>query len=496
MRIPFGTWPWRPDQAAINAQVLADVRNAIQTSGGWQPQKAGAAIATQTITGPIQGLTTATRLDGTIEVFVAANGAVWRIPGRSAALQSVAEDYYSYAAFDATPTTRWRWVQMGDLLLGTNYTNHMQGYNLTSGGLFTRLSTQAPKAKYLAMVRDFPVVAFTNDEFGEDAYQVRWPGLVDGVVDPTEWDLDPVGPATQADFQKVSDIGQITGLTGGQFGTIIGESGVAIMQYGGSLFTFDVRERKIGCRVPESVQQYRQSTYFWSPDGFQSFDGQQCAPIGAEKVDRWFAADFDESARHLMWTSIDSARGHVLWLYPGQGHTGKANRLLRYSPLMNEFVGLSDIEADAIGPGKTFGGDLDDIEQFPDLDANDINLDDPALWDSFPQTIMVQNAKLAAFVGAPLTGSWETAPLQATPDGRAILNKALVIHEGGAPTLRVGTGEQFGNGTNWGNIHPQQSDGYLRFREPGRTHKLRVSLSGAWSKAEAIDVYAAPVGSR
>lgn len=494
MRVPFGTWPWRPDQDALNAQVLVNVRNAIPTSTHWQPQKGVLPIATQVIPAPLQGLTTATRLDGTLEVFVVAAGAIYRIPSRTGALQGVSSGYYSYIAFDPLPTTRWRFLQFGDLLLGTDFADDIQAYDLTNGGLFVPLSAEAPRARYIAPVRDFPVVGYTYDSLnGEDAYQVRWPGFVDGVVDPTEWTLG--NPETQADFQRVSDVGIITGLTGGQFGTIIGESGVAIMQLGGAAtFTFEVRERRLGCRVPNSVVQYRQLTFWWSPEGVMSFDGTGVRPIGVEKVDRWLAADFQENDAHLMWTGVDNVRGDVLWLYPGAGHTGRANRLLRYRVPLDEFS-VSDIEAEALGAGRTFGGDLDDEEQFPDIELID-NLDDPGLWESFPQTVLVKDQVLSGFTGAPLTGLFETASMQATPEARAILTKALVLHTGGSPSLRVGVGEQFSDGITFGTTHTKQSDGFLRFREPGRTHKLQVSLSGAWSKAEGIDIWAAPVGRR
>jgi hypothetical protein len=494
MRVPFGGWAWRPDQDVLNAQSLTDVRNAIPTGTHWQPQKSGAPIGTQEITGPIQGMTTAARNDGSLEVFVVSAGRAYRIPSRTGALQAVASDYYSYATFNTQETTRWSFLPYGGLLIGTNYLDDIQGYDLVGGGLMVPLSVEAPKAKYIAQVRDFPVVAYTNDpDNGEDPYQSRWPGIVDGVIDPTEWTL---ATGSQADFQRWHDIGPTTGLTGGQFGTLIGENGVATMQYGGNaLFQFDTKERRIGCRIPNSVTQYRQVTYFAGTEGFQAFDGQKLHPIGAEKIDRWFADDFVVGLQHLMWSGIDYARGHILWLYAGRGHAGKPNRLLRYCPQIDQFT-LSDITADALGSGKTFGADLDDEEAFPDLDAGDIDLDDPSIWDAIAQTVMVQDGFLSAFVGAALPGSWETALMQASPDSRAILTKALVGHAGGAPGLRVARGEQFGDGLTWSTTHGKQSDGYLRFREPGRTHKLRVSLSGAWTRAEFVDIFASPIGGR
>jgi hypothetical protein len=484
--------PWRPDAAVLGAQVLANARNGIKTATSWQPQKAGAALGTQLITGPIQGITTATRLDGTLELFVAAAGYVYRVPSRIGALQAIKDDYYSGAPFAAGPDIRWRWLQFGDLLLGTNFADPIQAYDLTAGGSMLPLSVEAPKARYIALVRDFPVVAHTFDELdGVDAYRVQWPGFVDGVVDPTEWSLGDL--RTQADFQPMSDIGQITGLTGGQFGTIVGESGVAVMQYGAQLFSFTTVERKIGCRIPNSVVQYRQQTYFWAPQGVMAFDGNAVNPIGFGKIDDWLRADFDEGDFDLVWSAPDPTTGCVLWLYAGKGHVGRPNRLLRFDPTIGEFS-LSDFEADALGPGRTFAGDLDDLDQFPDLDAGDINLDDPGLWISLPQTVLVQGGYLAGFGGPAMEGTFEPAPFQITDAGRALLTKALTVHDGGTATITVGAREQFGASVTWSNPHPKQADGFHRFREPGRTHFVRSIMTGDWQNLQAVDLYATPVG--
>jgi hypothetical protein len=172
---------------------------------------------------------------------------------------------------------------------------------------------------------------------------------------------------------------------------------------------------------------------------------------------------------------------------------GKPNRLLSYDPTINEFM-LANITADALGPGRTFGGDLDDVEQFPDLDAGDINLDDASLWSSLPTTIMIQGGYVAGFGGTTLTAAFQPAAFAITDAGRALLTKALVVHVGGEPTLTVGVAEQFGSDATWSNTHPRQSDGFIRMREPGRTHRVRLSISGEWQRLEALDLYATPIG--
>lgn len=483
--------PWRPDQAVRGAQgVLADVRNAIWAGSHWQPQPGPAPMSSAALPAPVQGIFSTSRLDGSAELFVVAAGHFYRVVSRSL-LDDVTG--LSYVEFNSAETTRWRAVQFGDLLLATNFEDDLQAYDLVAASPMVPLSAEAPRARYLAIVRDFPVAAHTWTEAdGANSYQLRWPGLVDGVVDPTEW---TPSLETQADFQQLSDIGQIQGLTGGQFGTIIGESGVAVMQYGAALWDFSTPERRIGTRVPNSVVQYRQNTYWWSPDGWMSFDGQSVRAIGTAKLDDWFADDFDDGLAHRMWAHVEARSGRVRWLYAGRGHDGtRCNRLLSFSPAYDDFS-VADITGTALGPGKTFGLSLDDPE-FDNLDSWPGGLDNPALWQDQAQTAIVQDDLLQGLTGEPLAPLFEPAEWQAFPGSRALLTKALVGHDGGTPSLRVGRTEVLGDPPSWSATHPRQPGGWFRFREPGRSHRFRVSLAGAWTRAQWLDVFGAEIGAR
>lgn len=487
MRIPLG--PWRPDANPFSGQGLVDVRNAVPIRGGWRPQSGLLAAGDQEIGTPVQGLMVATRLSGDIELFVAYAGNIYRVPSRSGGLVEVGDGYS-----DATDA-RWRYVQYGNLVVATNFYNNPQGYDLIEGGEFSRLSLEAPKARYIAVVRDFIVVGDTSDPTdGRDAYRVQWHGFTDGLPDPTVWDIANTA-TTQADFQRLADIGQVNGLTGGEFGTIVGESGVSRMTYGSALFQFDTIERRIGTRIPNSVLQYRQITVFWSPEGWAAFDGSGVRMIGVEKVDRWFAEDFDESQKHLMWAAVESKTGHMLWSYCGKDHQGRPNRLLRYSPALDEWA-VSDIVMDCLAPGKTFAMTLDD-PFFDNLDGFEGNLDDPALWTSLPQLLAVAGNRVSGFQGGALPATFETHEFQLAGDQRrALLDHAMILREGGSAYVNVFRRERFSQSGSWSGNHGERSDGWCRFREPGRSHRLRVNLSGSWKNAVAVDVHGTPLGTR
>lgn len=492
-RLPLG--PWRPDASGLDSDYLSDLRNALLTASGWVSDKALAPVIDAPLAAPLQGLWTVRRTDGTLELFVAAAGHVYRVPGKATAFQDVSRVAgYSASAFD-----RWRVVQYGSELIATDWTDPIQVYDLAAGGGLADLAGTPPRAKYVAVVRDLITVGYTHDSVDlDDAFQIRWHGYVAGLPDPTSWTRDV---ETMADSQRLADVGQVQGLTGGEFGTAVCEQGVVRYSFVGSplVFQFDTVERRLGTRVPESVVQYRQLTFFWSPSGWMAFDGSAVRPIGVAKVDEWFADDLDEGNSHLMWSGVDLSRQHVLWLYPGKGNAGACNRLIRYSLPLDEWM-VSDCAADCLGTGRTFGLDLDDDTQFPDLDDpnNQINLDDPALWLSLPQTLAVSGGRISSFGGPALPGVWQLSEKTADPEGgrRGLLRPLMVIHEGGVPSVAVGRRDRYDAGLAWDNPAGPQSDGWIRVRAPGRTHTLRVALSGDWRQAQAIEAFVAPLGTR
>ena len=323
---------------------------------------------------------------------------------------------------------------------------------------------------------------------GAQVYRLWWHGFTNGLPDPTNW-VDG-----QSDFATINDIGQIQGLTGGQFGTAVCEHGIAIIRFGGRLlFQVEVVERQLGTRVPHSVIQYRQVTVFYSPEGWVSFDGAAARKIGAERIDRWFASDFDASTADRMWSAIDDL-GHMIWIYCGRDHVGgRPNRLLRYAPELDQWS-KSNLVLDALGSGQTFGGSLDD-PAFDNFEVTVENLDDPGLWDDIPRTVCVNNGLIAGFTGAPLEASLTLGEFQLAGDqNRAMLRRALHLGEHGNTQLQVGARQRFDGPLEFGvpfSPSPMAGSGSGSL---GRSHQIRVLRTGTWSHVQGVDLFAEPLG--
>ena len=207
-RITMG--PWQPDIPALGSDGLVDVNNAVPGRNQWLPQRRPIKVSDQSIPPPVQGLWTANRSFGDQVAFVAFGGDIWLVSGFNEPLTDVSRS----GAYDQTPTTRWRTVQNGNLLIATNGVNEIQAFDLVAGGDYGDLSPDAPRARYLAQVRDFTVVGNTLDPIdGAQVYRIWWHGFTNGLPNPRNW-LDG-----QSDFATINDIGQIQGITGGQFGT-------------------------------------------------------------------------------------------------------------------------------------------------------------------------------------------------------------------------------------------------------------------------------------
>jgi hypothetical protein len=185
------------------------------------------------------------------------------------------------------------------------YTDSTSG---TTSGNINVITSTAPVAKHITIIRDFVVGAYIGA--GTYPNRVQW----SDVNSPDYWDSDG---ASLADFQDIEDGGDVTGISGGEFGVVLLENAIVRMSFVGSpnIFQFDTIARGIGCIEGGSVTQYAGITYFLGADGFYACDGQQVIRIGAEKVNRYFFSNANIGDIDTISASIDPERNIVIWNY-------------------------------------------------------------------------------------------------------------------------------------------------------------------------------------
>ena len=221
----------------------------------------------------------------------------------------------------------------------------------TTSGDIRVITSAAPIAKHLTVIRDFVVGAYI--EAGTYPNRVQW----SDVNDPRYWNSDG---ASLADFQDIEDGGDITGITGGEFGIILMENAIVRMSFVGSpnIFQFDTIARGVGCIEGGSVTQYAGTTYFLGADGFYACDGQQIIRIGAEKVNRYFFSNANIGDIDSISASIDPERNVVIWDY---SNTSGGRSLIIYNYQTQKWS-EAETDVDYLSTLSSTGATLDGLD--------------------------------------------------------------------------------------------------------------------------------------
>lgn len=285
---------WTPDQPSV-VQNLSTAKNVIATSIGYAPFPSSVNYS-QAASENLNSVFVA-RYSNTTSVYAGGATKLFKLDGSDFSMDNVSK------SGGYSDITRWSFCQFGDVVIAANNDDKLQ---YTTGSTFADLSVDAPIAKYVTVVRDFVVAAHLDA--GANFNKVQW----SDINDETDWTS---GGASQSDFQILPDGGNITGITGGEFGLIFLERAIYRMSYIGSpfFFQFDTISKSLGCTVDGSITKFGNISYFLGEDGFYSCDGQTVTPIGNQKVDRWFYANASPSNFSTLSATVDPSRKIVIW---------------------------------------------------------------------------------------------------------------------------------------------------------------------------------------
>src|SRR3954452_20724331 len=183
----------------------------------------------------------------------------------------------------------WAAVRWGDIVIAADGQEVLQSTPIAAP-LFADVPGVDFSAAYLDIIGEFVVAADIREDAGATRYpsRVRWSGF----QRPLSWD---VSPSTQSAWVDRPRIGRIMGLTGGQFGLVLGEDGLDRFDYVGlpTVWQFATLETDIGCDIPRSVVQVGATTYWHSRRGWRASSGGPSEPIGHGKVDEWTRSQID-----------------------------------------------------------------------------------------------------------------------------------------------------------------------------------------------------------
>lgn len=381
---------------------------------------------------------------------------------------------------------RVRFTQFGRTIISTNNSQRLQYWDLTSSTAFKNLSDSAPIAKYITVVRDFVVVANTN-EGSQQPYRVRWSAL----NNETDW-VENVN--TQSDYQDIPDGGQIVGIRGGEFGVIFLDRAIHRMSYVGTpfIFQFDNISRNKGCIASGSIAQYQGISFFLSDDGFYMCDGQQVTPIGAEKVDRFFFNDASEFDFPSMSAAVDPVRKLVIWNYKGVD----GNRHLIIYNFATKKWTYADAGTDYISESSTSSSTLEELDTLSaSIDALAISLDSLMFMGGKYFLGGTKGANVMTYTGSNLTGRIATGDLGG--QGRSVMTLVRPQVDNGSASIAVSSRTLLSEQVTYGTAVSASSENRVSLRSSGNYHRVQLNPTGNnWKNASAIDVDIVPQGVR
>lgn len=392
---------------------------------------------------------------------------------------------------------RWSIAQFGERMVASNYGDAIQSYVMAGDDRFSDLSADAPKARYISRVRDFLMVANTNDGIdGEVPQRVWW----SAIGDPTTWPT----PGSDTAAQLESGFIDLYGGGGWNQGLVAGLSGADVVvfqerniwrgMYIGPpvVFSWTLIENARGTPAPGSVVSAGSLAYYLADDGFYACDGSQSMPIGQGKVDKMFWDEVDITSLYRISAAVDPVNKLIYWAYPGpQNDDGTPNRILVYHYVLNQFSKIIDqtveiMVASALSAGYT----LEQLDAFGTLETLPFSLDSRA-WTGGRLNLAAFDTthKLALFSGMPLAATMDSTEANLNDMGLAYVSRTWPMVDTEEATIQVGTRNRLADVVTWGvSSGMTRTTGSCPVRATGVYHRCRISIPAGvtWTHAQGM----------
>lgn len=483
----IGWGPYQPDQNTLTQSSLVAL-NVIPIAQGYKSLPSVAA-ASDALGSDILAVYAAADNAANASVFAGTAAGLYKLSGTG--WDDLTNTGGAYATLDGE---RWRFVLWGRHVIGTNYSDPPQVHTLGTAVEFADLAGTPPRARHIAVVRDFVVLGNLEDGVdGAVPYRVRWSAL----GDHEDW---TASATTQSDFQDLLEGGAIQAMVGGEYGVIFMDNAIWRMTYAGSpvIFQFDCVERQRGTYAPDSVVALGGTVFYLGLDGFYRFDGQTSTPIGAERVDRYFWETVRHAHVHKVQAAIDPFSGVVMWMWPGPGSSGELNRALIYNWRADRWS-EAEFSVACLARTITTAKTLEDLDAISStLEGLPAPLDSP-LWTGGKQLFSAGtlDRKLGHFTGPVLAGTMETQEVELGQDQRFAVTSVRPVIDGAASAqISVGTRRRLLDTVSYTSPVTANAAGECPVRSDSRYHRFRATFSGDWDFALGVDVRGAPSGMR
>ena len=465
MKLPFGDF--EPDKPTSLTTSLSAISNAYPGANGYRP--VGAFTVLQTSLPTIcKGAASFTSAVG--KSIIIAGTATNLYIAKSGGFASIGSSY------SIQGDARWRFAQFGGLAIATNGTDPLQKIDVGSE-IVAPLGGTPPTFRMLGVVQNFLVGGVYNG----NTNVVAWSG-----ENNAEW---WTFGQRKSDYNIFPDGGDVTGIIGGEYGLILQRGCIRRMTYigGNVLFRFDKIASNVGCVTVHSVAQYGDTAFWYSDSGFKMWDGTQIIPIGFEKVDATFAAQYNSSSWPKMSCAIDGPRNTVTW--------SMGDKIWIYNWLLLKWSIISlATEIVFSGVVKTLSVDEQDIL----VGVNDGNMDyagllsfdDPRFKGGDPRCYLFDTTHaLGTLSGANLAVSATAGNYEIVDSGDTRIRRIRPMTDAIAGmTVTISTRQRFGDSpiTSTGTLLTQRGEMPIRARGRFALVTLQIAAGQPWTFMQGI----------
>lgn len=485
--IPIGEW--LPDQQALDNTGAFVANNVIPDGEDYKPFPSPA-VVTNSLGNLCNGAFSFRDNNTNINHFAGTKEKLFKLDADGDDWDDVTNTNGDYTGQD---DIFWKFVNFGDRVIATNYTDNMQSFLLASSTHFEDLSVDAPRAKYMTIFKDFVVVANTYDTVdGAVQNRVRWSGL----NNPTQWTVGTNG----SDFQDIQGYGGIVGMVNVQdFVLIILETAIVRMEWIGGTFIFSFRpiENSVGSRCPGSILSNGSIVLYLSENGWYACDGLKAYPIGEDKVDNFFFELVDKNYLYKVVGSNHPSEKVVMWLFQSV-NASSPDKMLVYSWASNRFS-LVDSNVTYIFSGFVQGVNLEQLGAlYPNIEDVPLSFDS-SVWAGGSRVLQGfdDNGNMVSFNGTNLEALLETGEAQLNAQGRAIIYAVRPVVD--TDSVRVSVGHRRKQGLPVTYTQERQQNTVTEecaFNIDNRYHriKLRIPAGTLWKRIRGLKLRAEATG--
>lgn len=497
-RVAFGAY--EPDLPALVNPGLTRAVNVYPSAAGYTPVPSLSVEVDSALDGRPRGSISGTDSAGTSYHFVGDETKLYR--AGFSGIEDVTRT--TGGAYSASGTAQWHFLQHGDLVIAANPGDDMQGFDLSLDTDFSQLSADAPRARYVGFIGPQMVAAhLISDPYlsSELASTFRYPAI----GNPTSWP-DPTNPSAALPVQAGATVIQGNGgriqavVSGAEIGAIFQERQIVRVEYVGGdvIFQVDRVETTRGLIAPRAAVAFGRRILFLAEDGWRVFDYESSSPIGEQKVNRTFLADFDAQYPDRVSAVLHPDIPVIVVAYPGAGNSGgMPNKLLLWNYKIDRWAS-AEVDLEILSKFIPLNLTLDDLTGNLDADYP-VSFDELVAGFGFGTlAAYTDEYKLASFSGTSLAATLETGDREHAPGRLFRPARVMPLASGAAPTVQIAALLTRASSVAFGSAASLEASGYCKVRgAKGRYHRYRLNLPAGWSEhAVGLDVEGAICGGR